>query len=217
MQRFKEFWLLDEVESINIKRTDKFGFNRDLGKNVMTSSRYRFAKATLLGNFSHHNVYKTNANGRDGQNNEFLLTDHNDILKIVLEVTPFNRSKKVLQVNVVAADKSNTIPTQKFYAWLLKNQDFTLVSGEAQSPGGKKVWERLSMEPGIGVHGWVPSGHGGRAVNLGPKLSPETEDETHISWRAKSKAMEDLGYKDSDKDWDDLDDIEDMLLVAFKK
>jgi hypothetical protein len=49
----------------------------------------------------------------------------------------------------------------------------TSIVGKSHSEGGQKIWQKLSSEPGVSVHGW----HRGKAVNIDPK-DPE---ETHVS------------------------------------
>ena len=148
----------------------------------------------------------------------YILADKDDKIMILLAVDRFGKSWKV---STVSAASKNIVPANKFYAWLIKNQGITLVSGSEQSAGGKKIWERLSKEPGIGVHGWI----NGKAVNLGPNLSPETEDDTHMTLGERRRAKDDMLFNTRSKednaamdaDVRDLDDTYKMLLVAFKK
>ena len=211
MLNFKEFLALDEIESISVKRRNKFGYggllghkiNSDLGRNP-------------IGKFSDHTVYR--------RNYSFYLTDKNGIVQMVLVTDPYTNRNNVLQVDVVSSQASNTIPAQKFYAWLIKKLNIVLVSGSMQSAGGKSVWERLSKEPGIGVHGWLDSPRGkGTPVNLGAHLGADTEDETHIRPAEIANIEYNMGNDDDrnrkgfGKDIKDLYDIEELVLVAFKK
>ena len=52
MQGFKEFWLLDQVESLNIKKRVRFGDAGKFDRNIEHSY-----DGELLGNFLNHNVY----------------------------------------------------------------------------------------------------------------------------------------------------------------
>lgn len=211
MLNFKEFLALDEIESIKVKRRDKFGYGGLLGHKINSD----VLEVSRLGKFSDHTVYR--------RNYSFYLTDKNGIVQMVLVTDPYTNRNNVLQVDVVSSQASNTIPAQKFYAWLIKKLNIVLVSGSMQSAGGKSVWERLSKEPGIGVHGWLDSRRGGTPVNLGAHLGADTEDETHIR-PAEIANIEynmdwddDRNRKGSGKDIKDLYDIEELVLVAFKK
>ncbi len=175
-----------------------------------------FPGAERIGTLLSHNVFLTKPKWSSGR--LYILADKKDKIMILLSVKSFGKSWKV---DSVSAASRNIVPANKFYAWLIKNASITLVSGSEQSAGGKKIWERLSKEPGIGVHGWID----GKAVNLGPNLSPETEDETHITWGDRRRAEDDLSYNTRSKednaamdaDYRDVQDTYKMLLVAFKK
>lgn len=200
MQGFKEFWLLDEVESLDIKKGSKFGDDRKFDRNIEDS--YDEDLLELLGNFLNHNVYCEKSRQT---RLEYILTDASDNVKIVLNVKPKGRNS--WQVDTVAASNKNRVPAHKFYAWIIKKKNIILVSGNEQSEGGKKVWERLSKEPGIGMHGWL----NGKPVNLGSHLGVDTEDETHNKslWRQDGKM--------DGEEYNSREAALDMLLVAFKK
>ena len=58
------------------------------------------------------------------------------------------------QVTGIVASKENTLKIPALYHLLIVKYDITLVSDYIQSPGGKKVWERLSDMPGVQVDVW---------------------------------------------------------------
>lgn len=200
MQGFKEFWLLDEVESLNIKKGVRFGDAGKFDRNIEHSY-----DGELLGNFLNHNVYCEKYDRYGRLRPTYILTDASDDVKIVLRVK--SKGRNSWQVDTVAASNKNTIPTHKFYAWIIKKKNIILVSGNEQSEGGKKVWERLSKEPGIGMHGWL----NGKPVNLGSHLGVDTEDETH------NKSLWWTDGKMDDEEYNSRKAARDMLLVAFKK
>lgn len=73
-----------------------------------------------------------------------------------LELEAFGRYK--LGFDVVQAGVRKSYQGQglmlAFYQWLVKRRGITLVSGLSQSPGGRKLWEKLANSPGIFVYGY---------------------------------------------------------------
>jgi len=84
----------------------------------------------------------------------------------------------------------------KVYSHLLNNKKSGVTSfvGTHHSEGGKKVWQKLSGERHVTVHGW----HKGKPVNLDPK----DEEETHA------------GRKENDPD---ARRVKNTALVATKR
>jgi hypothetical protein len=118
------------------------------------------------------------------------------------------KNGKSEQVNLTAAHHTNTMPVHRVYAHLIKKHDTILQSSDHQSAGGKGVWHRLSKEPGIAVHGWNPESK--TAVNLGNKLSSDTDHDTHVN--------SDDDYKDARADsHHEINRVGAMTLIAHKK
>ena len=59
----------------------------------------------------------------------------------------------IYQIGVNARYKGFNLPV-KFYSWLIKNKNITLMSGESQSIGGRSIWERLAKVSGIFIFGY---------------------------------------------------------------
>ena len=58
------------------------------------------------------------------------------------------------------------------YRKILESGHSVALVGKSHSAGGQKIWQNLSKERGVSVHGW----YRGKAINLDP-LDPE---ETHV-------------------------------------
>lgn len=83
-----------------------------------------------------------------------------------------NPKSKSFEVNTT--DSTGTGPkAHKVYRKILQTGHSTSIVGKSHSEGGQKIWQKLSSERGVSVHGW----NRGKAVNIDPK-DPE---ETHVS------------------------------------
>ena len=65
----------------------------------------------------------------------------------------------------------------KVYKKILQSGHSTALVGHAHTAGGQKLWQNLSKERGVNIHGWI-GGKKGKPVNLDPR-DPE---ETHVSY-----------------------------------
>jgi hypothetical protein len=82
--------------------------------------------------------------------------------------------KKTKSFEVHTTDSTGKGPKMhKVYRKILQSGHATSLVGSSHSEGGQKLWQRLSSERGVSVHGW----HRGKPVNIDPK-DPE---ETHVS------------------------------------
>ena len=79
----------------------------------------------------------------------------------------------------------------KVYRKILQSGHATSLVGSSHSEGGQKLWQRLSGEKGVSVHGWLNN----RPVNLDPK-DPE---ETHASSKELKDFPDDRATKDAYK------------------
>ncbi len=87
------------------------------------------------------------------------------------------RNKKTGTFTIDAADSTGKGPKMhKVYRKILQSGHSTSLVGMSHSPGGQRIWQKLSTERGVSVHGWK-GGLKGKPVNLDPK-DPE---ETHIT------------------------------------
>ena len=82
-----------------------------------------------------------------------------------------NPKSKSFSINTV--DSTGKGPkVHKVYRKILQSGHSTSLVGSSHSEGGQKIWQKLSSEKGVSVHGW----HKGKPVNIDPK-DPE---ETHV-------------------------------------
>ena len=78
---------------------------------------------------------------------------------MVVQLCSFDSGSKGLEVLLVGV----ALPYQgmnlsvKLYAWLILKKNIILLSGEIQSPGGRSIWERLAMVPGVFIFGYDKS------------------------------------------------------------
>ena len=76
--------------------------------------------------------------------------------------------------SLIAVDGS-TIPAHKLYAAFVNAGN--IMTGDSQSEGGIKVWQKLSKEPGVVVYGWDKGKK--EPINLGKSFNDDTE--THVA------------------------------------
>ena len=88
-----------------------------------------------------------------------------------------DRNKKTGTFTIDAADSIGKGPKMhKVYRKILQSGHSKSLVGISHSPGGQKIWQKLSGEKNVSVHGWI-GGKKGKPVNLDPK-DPE---DTHIT------------------------------------
>ena len=95
----------------------------------------------------------------------------------------------------------------QFYAWLLKkNLVQSIISGDEQGKGGKKLWENLAKVPGIMVFAW----NRGKAISLDPDdLGGEEfiwSDDVNDEWEELEKdeyaiAIQMTAIEERDNNW----------------
>jgi len=98
---------------------------------------------------------------------------HRDSGKVTTTISG-RRNPKTKTFEIDTTDSTGTGPkAHKVYRKILQSGHSNALVGKSHSEGGQKIWQRLSSEKGVSVHGW----HRGKAVNIDPK-DPE---ETHVS------------------------------------
>lgn len=97
----------------------------------------------------------------------------------VIHATIFGYPKRragTFEIN--ATDSTGQGPKMhKVYRKILQSGHARALVGVSHSEGGQKIWQKLSRERGVNIHGWV-GGRKGKPVNLDPR-DPE---ETHVSY-----------------------------------
>ena len=82
-----------------------------------------------------------------------------------------NRAKVLSHLHLASSD-DNTFPAHELYHHLLKHGHVAALVADEQSPGGRKVWEKLAKKKDVNIHGWDPTYR--KPVNI--KVG---EDDTH--------------------------------------
>ena len=102
------------------------------------------------------------------------------------------RNKKTGTFTIDAADSTGKGPKMhKVYRKILQSGHSTSLVGMSHSPGGQRIWQKLSTERGVSVHGWK-GGLKGKPVNLDPKDPEETHiTDTEVA-RDKDKTAKDI-------------------------
>lgn len=136
----------------------------------------------------------------DKKQKEYLIGDVKKN-QITLSVT-VSKYGKSSYIKLLSSTMNNKFPSERLYAYLIKEVGLTLVSNK-QSNGGYKVWQRLAKIPGINIFGWDASSN--RAINIDPKL--KDKEETHHDTET---------FDDLDDGYESHDDILNMYLVATK-
>lgn len=97
----------------------------------------------------------------------------------VVHATIFGYPKrKAGTFEINATDSTGQGPKMhKVYRKILQSGHAKSLVGTSHSEGGQKIWQKLSRERGVNIHGWV-GGKKGKPVNLDPR-DPE---ETHVSY-----------------------------------
>lgn len=95
---------------------------------------------------SGHKIYKHST--RSGSV-AFYATDADDKLHMTLETDERYADPRMHEINYVVAHEGNTIKAHDFYHHLITHDNVHLVSDKEHSPGGAKIWEKLSKMPGI--------------------------------------------------------------------
>jgi hypothetical protein len=113
----------------------------------------------------------------DPQGYHVYMARHRETGKINATVSGKRSKAKTFTVDV--ADSTGKGPkVHKMYHKILQSGHSTTIVGKSHSPGGQKIWQNLSKERGVSVHGW----HKNKAVNINardPEETHVTHDETH--------------------------------------
>jgi hypothetical protein len=81
------------------------------------------------------------------------------------------RNRKTGTFSIETAESIGKGPKMhKVYRKILQTGHSRTLVGNSHSEGGQKIWQRLSSEKGVSVHGWKDN----KSVNLDPKDSEET-------------------------------------------
>ena len=83
------------------------------------------------------------------------------------------RNSKTGTYTIHTADSTGQGPkVHKVYRKIMQSGHSKTLVGKSHSPGGQKIWQSLSKERGVSIHGW----HHGKAHNINPR-DPE---DTHV-------------------------------------
>jgi hypothetical protein len=204
--------LLNEVELItDISKTEKKWADGHpvLGKkltddprNGSITARGKLEGGTwLMFDSEHHDYIGPDVSAR------YLVTALNDVGKVQCTVS-LNKVGKSYQISHLVAKNKSTIPAHKLYAAFVKAGNTLTTS--SQSEGGVRVWQKLSKEPGIVVHGWNTRAR--EPINLGPSFD-DTSD-THSNIDAQYSAHD---HDDAQQRQHEYDLEHNVLLVATTK
>jgi hypothetical protein len=81
------------------------------------------------------------------------------------------RNAKTGTYTVHTADSTGQGPkVHKVYRKIMQSGHSSTLVGKSHSPGGQKIWQSLSKERGVSVHGW----HHGKAHNIDTRDSEDT-------------------------------------------
>lgn len=205
---------LHEVLDVEgITKTDKMGAENDLGQEVPKSAKF------LSKMPSGHSIYhKQNISGSD-VTNHYYVPDADGKTAVKLETSQkFDKDKgkfdKGEEIDKVASDSSNPDRpgAHELYHHLITHHDKMLTS-YAQSPGGRKVWKKLSGMKNINVHGW--DNENNKPVNIDMK-SDDYEHEIYASHKDRRAAREE-GGGEKNKEYKGISAVMNMTVVAHRK
>lgn len=203
--------LLTEVELLtDINKTDKRWADGHsyVGQKVKTKSfgNAMIANGAVAGGTWH--LIDTEHHDYNGNMNEYrymlMSKDSADKVQCVATLAKHGAAYKV--GHLVGKDKS-TIPANKMYAAFVKKGN--ILTSSSQSEGGLRVWQKLSKEPGILVHGWNTRSR--QPVNLGPSFDDTSDTHSNVD------IMYDVDEKDKKQRKYEYDVEHNVILVATKK
>ena len=219
----KKLYEVLDVEGIT--KTNKMGAEKDLGKSVPEDARF------LSDMPSGHSVYRKkqviNQYGRSSSMqvtgrtliNHYYVADSTGKVSVKMETQQkfdMDKSKfdKGEEIDKVASDSSNPDRpgAHELYHHLITHHDKMLTSF-AQSPGGRKVWKKLSGMKNINVHGWDTEQN--KPVNIDMK-SDDYEHEIYASHKDKKAAKEEGGGV-KNKEYQGVSAVMNMNVVAHRK
>ena len=160
MKRFSQF-LSEAPLMTNIKRKEKFSL--ETGKHLPKEQSGKKVASIDKDHALHH--YKD-----DGQ--DIYVARHKKT-GVVHATIAGKRNAKTGTYTVHTADSTGQGPkVHKVYRKIMQSGHSKTLVGKSHSPGGQKIWQSLSKERGVSVHGW----HHGKAHNINPR-DPE---DTHV-------------------------------------
>jgi hypothetical protein len=119
-----------------------------------------------------HDIYHTPDDWSNNGKSSYHVV-HRESGKVTTTVYG-ERNPKSKSFAISTTDSTGTGPkAHKVYRKILQTGHSTSIVGKSHSEGGQKIWQKLSSEKGVSVHGW----HRGKPVNIDAK-DPE---ETHVS------------------------------------
>lgn len=106
-----------------------------------------------------------------------------------------HRGGHSMQIHMLAAHPESTVKAADVYHHLIHHHGTTLVSGDRQSPGGLKVWQKLAKKHDVSTHMFIPKnkrhpGKGGKLWNVDlAKKGPTLTHAKHTDKSDKAKAL----------------------------
>lgn len=119
--------------------------NKELGKHVSSIG-------------PDHHVYRSKVHGGETEYNVYhhpTKTVHLMAAGVVHKHSD-KEGDSAFQEKHLYSHANNTIRAHELYQHILKHHHHTLISADAHSPGGQKVWRRLTKSPGVKNSVWVP-------------------------------------------------------------
>ena len=142
---------LTEIESINWIKKNRTMF-ADLYYNWKATSKCKLSpKPKIVGTIGRFQIQDLPQFGNKGKTVTVGLYDsikNRFSMFVSLSSEKANKCFKVETVGVDLPYQGWNLPVQ-LYSWLILKQNIVLVSGDAQSPGGRSIWEKLAQTPGI--------------------------------------------------------------------
>lgn len=112
-----------------------------LGTNIDENPDYK-----LFFKYAGNHVYQYS----DSEHTTYLIVNAQGTITGVAMTVPYSSFEQVVSIQ---ATNDNTLRLADFYH-LLVLKGKTLVSDYMQTPGGRKVWQKLATMPGIKVQAW---------------------------------------------------------------
>lgn len=197
MKTFNEY--INEVETrADIGKNEHLGHKYDLNRNPESLLR------NTGGRIKHISTMKNGAkvyHEKLSSDEHAYHVTHPKTGKTTIRLNTV-KSGKAHQIQTVAATKDNPTKVHHFYHHLLHHHKYILTTN-AQSHGGHKVWQKLSKMKGVNTHGWYQ----GKAVNTDKHLK---DSDSHAS-------ISDLKHAGNKKEAQHAKSTMKMKLVAHAK
>lgn len=137
---------------------------------------------------------------------EYALMGIDSAGKVVCIAT-LDKVANSYNVDHLVGKKNSSLPAFKMYAGFVRAG--YILTTSAQSEGGMKVWQKLSAEPGVVVHGWNKRDR--KPINLGPKFDDYSD--TH----SNDEIQNQVDYNDRKQRDHEYHLEKHVILVAAKK